>query len=71
MRRADRLFELIHLLRRARKAVTAVQLAEALEIAPGRLLRLLRKWVCGELSQEQSLRVTVNCSDESTFGSSR
>ena len=34
MRRADRLFELIHLLRRARKAVTAVQLAEALEVAP-------------------------------------
>ena len=39
MRRADRLFELIHLLRRARKAVTAVQLAEALEVAPRTIYR--------------------------------
>ena len=39
MRRADRLFELIHLLRRARKAITAVQLAEALEVAPRTIYR--------------------------------
>jgi len=39
MRRADRLFELIHLLRRARKAVTATQLAEALEVAPRTIYR--------------------------------
>ncbi len=39
MRRADRLFELIQLLRRARKAVTATQLAEALECAPRTIYR--------------------------------
>ena len=39
MRRAGRLFELIHLLRRARKAITAVQLAEALEVAPRTIYR--------------------------------
>lgn len=39
MRRADRLFELIQLLRRARKAVTAAQLAEALEVAPRTVYR--------------------------------
>ena len=39
MRRADRLFELIQLLRRARKAVTATQLAEALEVAPRTIYR--------------------------------
>ena len=39
MRRADRLFELSHLLRRARKAITAVQLAEALEVAPRTIYR--------------------------------
>ena len=39
MRRADRLFELIHLLRRARKAITAVQFAEALEVAPRTIYR--------------------------------
>ena len=39
MRRADRLFELIRLLRRARKAITAVQLAEALEVAPRTIYR--------------------------------
>ena len=39
MRRADRLFELIQLLRRARKAVTALQLAEALEVAPRTIYR--------------------------------
>jgi len=39
VRRADRLLELIHLLRRARKAVTAVQLAEALEVAPRTIYR--------------------------------
>ena len=39
MRRADRLFELIHLLRRARNAITAVQLAEALEVSPRTIYR--------------------------------
>ena len=39
MRRADRLFELIHLLRPARKAITAAQLAEALEVAPRTIYR--------------------------------
>ena len=39
MRRADRLFELIRLLRRARKAMTAAQLAEALEVAPRTIYR--------------------------------
>ena len=39
MRRADRLFELIHLLRRARRAITAAQLAEALEVAPRTIYR--------------------------------
>ena len=39
MRRADRLFELIQLLRRARKAVTAAQLAEKLEVAPRTVYR--------------------------------
>ena len=39
MSRTDRLFELILLLRRARKAVTAVQLAEALEVAPRTIYR--------------------------------
>ena len=39
MRRADRLFELIHLLRRAHKAITAAQLAEALEVAPRTIYR--------------------------------
>lgn len=39
MRRADRLFELILLLRRARKAITALQLAEALEVAPRTIYR--------------------------------
>ena len=39
MRRAGRLFELIHLLRRARKAITAVQLAEALEVSPRTIYR--------------------------------
>ena len=39
MRRADRLFELIQLLRRARKAVTAAQLAEKLEVAPRTIYR--------------------------------
>ena len=34
MRRADRLFELIQLLRRTRRADTAAQLAETLEVAP-------------------------------------
>ena len=39
MRRADRLFELIHLLRRARRAITTVQLAETLEVAPRTIYR--------------------------------
>ena len=39
MRRADRLFALIHLLRRARKAITAVQMAEALEVSPRTVYR--------------------------------
>ena len=39
MRRADRLFELIHLLRRARQAMTAAQLAEALEVTPRTIYR--------------------------------
>ena len=39
MRRADRLFELIHLLRRARRAMTAAQLAVALEVAPRTVYR--------------------------------
>ncbi|MDE0004273.1 MAG: YafY family protein [Rhodospirillaceae bacterium] len=39
MGRTDRLFELILLLRRARKAVTAAQLAEALEVAPRTIYR--------------------------------
>ena len=39
MRRADRLFELIHLLRRARRAMTAAQLAEALEVVPRTVYR--------------------------------
>ena len=39
MRRADRLFELIHLLRRARRAITAAQLAETLEVAPRTIYR--------------------------------
>ena len=39
MRRADRLFELIHLLRRARRAITAARLAEALEVAPRTVYR--------------------------------
>lgn len=39
MRRADRLFELIHLLRRARKAVTAARLAETLEVSPRTIYR--------------------------------
>ena len=39
MRRADRLFELIHLLRRARRAVTAAELARALEVAPRTVYR--------------------------------
>jgi len=39
MRRADRLFELIHLLRRARRAVTAAELAQALEVAPRTVYR--------------------------------
>ena len=39
MRRADRLFELIHLLRRARRAITAAQLAETLEVAPRTMYR--------------------------------
>ena len=39
MRRADRLFELIQLLRRARRPTTAVQLAEALEVTPRTVYR--------------------------------
>ena len=39
MRRADRLFELIQLLRRARKAVTAAQLSEALEVGQRTIYR--------------------------------
>ena len=39
MRRADRLFELIHLLRRARRAITADRLAETLEVAPRTVYR--------------------------------
>ena len=39
MRRADRLFELIQLLRRTRRAVTAAQLAETLEVAPRTVYR--------------------------------
>ena len=39
MRRADRLFDLIHLLRRARGAMTAAQLAEALEVTPRTVYR--------------------------------
>ena len=39
MRRADRLFELIQLLRCARKATTAAQLAEALEVTPRTVYR--------------------------------
>ena len=39
MRRADRLFELIHRLRRARRAITAAQLAETLEVAPRTIYR--------------------------------
>ena len=39
MSRTDRLFELILLLRRARKAVTAAQLAEALDVAPRTIYR--------------------------------
>ena len=39
MRRADRLFELIHLLRRARTAITSAQLAEVLEVSPRTIYR--------------------------------
>ena len=39
MRRADRLFELIQMLRRARKVVTAAQLAEKLEVSPRTVYR--------------------------------
>ena len=39
MGRTDRLFELILLLRRARRAVTAAQLAEALDVAPRTIYR--------------------------------
>ena len=39
MRRADRLFDLIHLLRRARGAMTAAQFAEALEVTPRTVYR--------------------------------
>ena len=39
MGRTDRLFELILLLRRARKAITAAQLAEALDVAPRTIYR--------------------------------
>ena len=39
VRRADRLFELVHLLRRARNAITAAQLAEALEVSPRTIYR--------------------------------
>ena len=39
MRRADRLFDLIHLLRRARGAMTAAQLAETLEVTPRTVYR--------------------------------
>ena len=39
MRRAPRLFELIQLLRRGRRAITAAQLAEALEVTPGTVYR--------------------------------
>ena len=39
MSRTDRLFELILLLRRARKAMTAAQLAEALDVAPRTIYR--------------------------------
>ena len=49
MRRADRLFELIHLLRCARRAITAAQLAEALEVAPRTIYRdvaALMPWGC-------------------------
>jgi len=39
MRRADRLFELIQMLRRARGSVTAAQLAERLEVTPRTVYR--------------------------------
>ena len=39
MSRTDRLFELILLLRRARRAMTASQLAEALDVAPRTIYR--------------------------------
>ncbi|MBC6439513.1 MAG: YafY family transcriptional regulator [Rhodospirillales bacterium] len=39
MRRADRLFELIQILRRARSSMTAAQLAEALEVTPRTIYR--------------------------------
>ncbi|MDG2483123.1 MAG: YafY family protein [Alphaproteobacteria bacterium] len=39
MRRADRLFELIQILRRARASITAAQLAEKLEVTPRTVYR--------------------------------
>lgn len=39
MRRADRLFELIQILRRARTSLTAAQLAEKLEVTPRTVYR--------------------------------
>ncbi|MEO1192499.1 MAG: YafY family protein [Pseudomonadota bacterium] len=51
MRRADRLFEIIQLLRRARAPLTAVQLAEQLEISTRTLYR--------DMAALQALRVPV------------
>ncbi len=39
MRRADRLFELIQILRRARTTLTAAQFAEKLEVTPRTVYR--------------------------------
>ena len=53
MRRADRVIELIHLRRRARKAITAAQLAEALEVAPRTIYR--------DVAALMAMRVPIDC----------
>lgn len=51
MRRADRLFEIIQLLRSARGPVTAAQLAETLEVAPRTIYR--------DIAALQAMRVPI------------